>query len=818
MLAVVTAHAQTSWNQREDLSPYILVEGEYEYLGTAGRDIRASDPDTIIAAAQAYVTANFNAAYGGCLKLNWRPTVYRLYNGGGSVRSAGKAASSSSTGGDCLLGGSDPAALIHAQVIIKSCPVGFRRLQYDDMDFHPRFSYALCGKIPEERAQCETEVGNPITCGSGLKRQVESDIPPSGPLSLSLGRSYVGGPAQLIASPGWSFDYVSWRLTRLGGAGNTHGGCMTAAGPDGAQKCHAYVWPGEGLRYLIRSSADDAQLLSAAAGQSSVRSVRTGDRVIVLPSSDSLFVLRNESHLDEFLPSGEFKARWWPDGKYLITTYSDTSTTSDLAPGAGYLIAVADPFGRAIQFRHDSAGRVSSVIDPAGAIYRYRHDPNGSLEAIVYPNGAQKTYLYDEPSLRGGAAESGLLTGIVDENGARYATFGYDASGRAVSTEHAGGVERFQVDHRYTEATVAGPLGETIEVRLTGGSGLLASSKTTTCEGCNSAPSRIERDGRTGMKVSETVGEVKTCVASEAGRPFERLRVEGLHRATVCSTVTADGASLPAGSRKISTRWHPDWRLEAARAEPDRITHSIYNGQPDPFNGNAVASCAPDSARLPDGKPVVVLCRQVEQATLDATGTLGFSAAPAPGVPLRVQAWTYNAYGQVLTHDGPRTDVNDISVYTYHAATTADATRGDLASVTGPTGKTTRYTRYNRHGKVLESIDPNGVVTTHAYDARLRLLSTAVAGSTTRYSYDAVGQLTRITRPGGAFVGFTYDAAHRMTATFDSLGNRIDYTLDNAGNRVAESVKDPTGSLARQVGRVFDALGRVRVVSGLEGS
>ena len=82
----------------------------------------------------------------------------------------------------------------------------------------------------------------------------------------------------------------------------------------------------------------------------------------------------------------------------------------------------------------------------------------------------------------------------------------------------------------------------------------------------------------------------------------------------------------PRGSRKTSTQWHPDWRLASKVAEPGQDHHQVYNGQPDPFNANAIASCAPASALLPDGKPIAVLCKTVEQATTDADGALGFSA------------------------------------------------------------------------------------------------------------------------------------------------------------------------------------------------
>jgi YD repeat-containing protein len=65
-------------------------------------------------------------------------------------------------------------------------------------------------------------------------------------------------------------------------------------------------------------------------------------------------------------------------------------------------------------------------------------------------------------------------------------------------------------------------------------------------------------------------------------------------------------------------------------------------------------------------------------------------------------------------------------------------------------------------------------------------------------------------------VEYTYDDAQRQVAVSDNLGNRIDYTLDNAGRRTGETVKDPSGTLSRQVSRIMDALGRVQQVTGRE--
>ena len=44
--------------------------------------------------------------------------------------------------------------------------------------------------------------------------------------------------------------------------------------------------------------------------------------------------------------------------------------------------------------------------------------------------------------------------------------------------------------------------------------------------------------------------------------------------------------------------------------------------------------------------------------------------------------------------------------------------------------------------------------------------------------------------------------------------NTVTYTLDNMGNRIGEQLKDPSGALARNVTRIYDALNRLQTVTG----
>jgi len=171
-----------------------------------------------------------------------------------------------------------------------------------------------------------------------------------------------------------------------------------------------------------------------------------------------------------------------------------------------------------------------------------------------------------------------------------------------------------------------------------------------------------------------------------------------------------------------------------------------------------------------------------------------------------------------------RDALNNTTTYAYYSDTSFTGTDpnavghtiGDLQSVTNALGKVTSYSQYNKNGQLLQSSDPNGVVTINTYDLRGRQLSASVGGQTTSYEYDAAGQLTKVTAPDASWVGYEYDAAHRRTAVKDNLGNQIEYTLDNAGNVTAQNTKDPGGALARTLAKSIDALGRVQQTTGRE--
>ncbi|HKW36901.1 MAG TPA: hypothetical protein VJO54_03745 [Burkholderiales bacterium] len=458
-----------------------------------------------------------------------------------------------------------------------------------------------------------------------------------------------------------------------------------------------------------------------------------------------------------------------------------------LAVPQGAPIQVVDNFGRKLTFGYNAALRIATVTDPSGALYHFAYGAdNNNLSTITFPDGTVKTFVYNEPANTGGANLLNALTGIVDENGSRFATFQYDAKERVVSTEHSG-AERYQLSYSSgggtTTTTVTDPLNTTrpYGFQLTFNTFKNVSISGPACPSCGPAAQTFDANGNASTR-TDWNGNV-TTYGYDLTRNLETSRTE---------------ASGTPQARTISTQWHSGFRLPVKVAEPLRITSYVYNG-----DGGASCGTAADGTLVP-GVP----CSKTIQPTSDATGSSGFSASSS-GTP-RTWSYTYNANGAVLSMDGPRTDVSDVTSYTYYANDDADpGKRGNVATITNALEHTTQILSYNAHGQPLTISDPNGLTTNLTYDARQRLRSKNVGGELTVYDYDSAGQLKRVTLPDGSFLTYSYDPAHRLKGISDSASNSIAYTLDPMGNRIGEQVFDGGGSLAQTRSRVYNALNQL---------
>ncbi|WP_369928419.1 RHS repeat-associated core domain-containing protein [Xanthomonas sp. NCPPB 2632] len=175
----------------------------------------------------------------------------------------------------------------------------------------------------------------------------------------------------------------------------------------------------------------------------------------------------------------------------------------------------------------------------------------------------------------------------------------------------------------------------------------------------------------------------------------------------------------------------------------------------------------------------------------------------------RVSTVTYNTKGLVASIDGPRTDVSDITKYTYDA-------QGRLATLTDALGHVTTYSAYDTYGNPGQAVDANGVATTMTYTPEGWLATTVrdATGTpaTMSLTYDAVGNVVQTTDADGVVLKYTFDDASRLTDITDGAGNRVHYTLDAAGNRTKEETFDSAGNLKRSVSRTFNSLSQLLTV------
>jgi YD repeat-containing protein len=190
------------------------------------------------------------------------------------------------------------------------------------------------------------------------------------------------------------------------------------------------------------------------------------------------------------------------------------------------------------------------------------------------------------------------------------------------------------------------------------------------------------------------------------------------------------------------------------------------------------------------------------------------ASAQLDAAPLRTWTYTYNTAGQVLSADGPRTDIADITRYTYD-------NKGNLASTTNALGQITRMAMYNERGQPGQVTDANGVITRINYDAAGRVIDRLTrhpGGDRDRdarfsYSYDEITDHVNSTA-NSAQIWETY--AHDRAGLLYSQKNasaEIRITHDNLGNpRTMESweLNDEDGhdALVTRITWRYDELGR----------
>jgi YD repeat-containing protein len=435
-------------------------------------------------------------------------------------------------------------------------------------------------------------------------------------------------------------------------------------------------------------------------------------------------------------------------------------------PG-GQIRYVSDSYARYLTFGY-SSGLLSTLSTPeftSGLTYSYVAFASASrtlLSSVTYATSpaTHQTYLYENTGF------PNQLTGITDENGNRYATWGYDGSGRGILSQLAGAVNYTSVYYNDTTGNrvVKGPLG------------IVNTYKFTFMQGV------------------PKITEIDRAANSPVVAATETIRYDANGYRNSLTDWNGNNTSWTNNSHGLPTEI-----TFASNTTNKQVTDITYD------------------LSWPHLKHTVATNGLTENLAYDSSGNLltdKLTDETSQSVPYstngqtRTWTYTYNRTGEVLTAQLPRTDVTAKTTYGYNGGTTG----GTLISVTDAASNVTLVKTATPGGRPKKVLDQNSVLTTIAYKAvrewpTQSVIFTSAGTLTTYLAYDSAGNLTRTTLPDGSFLNYTYDNAHRVTTVLNRLNQTQGITYNSAGNVTQTLWKDASSVTKRQHTATYDALG-----------
>jgi RHS repeat-associated protein len=435
--------------------------------------------------------------------------------------------------------------------------------------------------------------------------------------------------------------------------------------------------------------------------------------------------------------------------------------TQTLTYTSGKLTSVSDSYSRTLTLSYTGSDLTGvSTPDSATLTYGYTSTAGSDLLTSVTYNtspSTSQTYVYANTLL------PFMLTSITDENGNTYASWTYDGAGRATSAQHAGGADEFQIsyDDSTGNRTVTNPLGET------------ETYKFTTLQGVPKV-SEIDRAASSPVTAAsryftyDTNGYLATATDWNGNSTHWTNNSHGLP-----TTIVEGYGSGVARTTTIS--YDSTWVRQPYTITKTGVT---IDNRYDATTGNLL--------------------------TRKLTDTTSTSIPYSTNGQARTWTYTYNATGEMLTAQLPRTDVTAKTTYAY--------TSGALTSITDALSNVVTINTYTGGGLPTKITDANSVETDLAYDNRNRLTSKTVKAGTnevTSYSYYADGKLDVVTLPdsGSDTITYTYDNAHRLTKITNGANETINYTLDAMSDITAWNYKNSSSTVEKTGTATFDVLG-----------
>ena len=443
------------------------------------------------------------------------------------------------------------------------------------------------------------------------------------------------------------------------------------------------------------------------------------------------------------------------------------------------------------------AGHLAALVLPDGRRVAYGYDARGNLAEARFDDGTARTYHYEDPIW------PHHLTGLTERTGTRLASWTYDERGRAVSSEHAGSVERVGLAF---DAPV--DRGETV--------GRTGTTTVTDSLGARSVYT-WRRHPRSGASLLLSASGPGCATCPPTGRRYTYTEDARLATAT-----RLDDHGNPLVERRYT--WTDDGRLAALHewtaggaerllerreyapgiARPVLVARPSVNG-----SGEHTVETTFDA----DGVPVSITERghapTVEPAALGFADTGTQERSRASGTPSAFRAierTTRFAYadGRLTTIDGPREDVDDVTRLEWHADIPSR-----LVAIHPPASPPIRLVAHDALGRPsafrLGSASPWRV----ERDARGDVVRLTHRELAVTYTRDAEGRVTAIADTDGRTLHLEHDAAGRPERMIDDLGRVTRWLSDTEGRVTERTLYGFDGSLVQSIERLHDAHGRL---------
>lgn len=389
-------------------------------------------------------------------------------------------------------------------------------------------------------------------------------------------------------------------------------------------------------------------------------------------------------------------------------------------PNTGYLTSVTDSFGRSLALQYDAAGRVTSQTLPDGSAIGFQYDGDGNLTSITPPGRPAHTFTYTSVD----------QTSVYSPPGGSATSYSYN------------------IDRQLVQITR--PDGETLNLTY------------------------------------DTGGKLSTLTIPSGELTYGYIPTTG----NLVEIVTSDGITLAFtydGFLPKTQTWSGAVSGQVGYTYDNNFRVTSIN-----VNGANAVSFQYDADSLLTQAGSLSLTRDAQSGLVTATALGNVT-----------DALTYNGFGEVATYTAS---------YSGSAVFSTQYTRDQLGRITeksetinGTTNvfdytydQASRLTQVQENGSIISSYayDANGnrlsqtnysVTVNGTYDDQDRLtqygstaytytgngelLSKSIAGTSTAYLYDVLGNLKHVTLPNGNQIDYVIDGSNRR------IGKMLNGTL-----------------------------------------